>query len=410
MKTIRNLLVYFRSLLFLGLILTCGCNNDDPDPDPNPEPVDIPVKFVVVDTDELKHYDDEGNEISAPGIGEDFYGQDAAYSGVMASYQDNNNGTVTDLNTGLMWEKGQAFTQSDLEPDRYTWEEANEYCEKLTTGGYTDWRMPTLKELMSIVMWDGLLNTRSEASSKPFLDPDYFDYAYSLSDGNISALGQSWASTQYTGKSGPREVEDAYFMYNFADGHIKVTAGPNIVRAVRGTEGVFENIFVDNGDETITDQATGLMWQKGYGEDLNWKEALAYAENLELAGYSDWRLPNAKELQSIVDYKNYDWDSNTAAIDLTYFDGPTANYDSLETLYFWSSTSPASNPWTALYVSFGRALGLMEDGGAIDTHGAGALRSDPKTGDPDDWASGLGPDFPDVVSIYNYVRAVRDVD
>ena len=34
---------------------------------------------------------------------------------------------------------------------------------------------------------------------------------------------------------------------------------------------------------------------------MNWEDALSYAENLELAGYSDWRLPNAKELQSIVE-------------------------------------------------------------------------------------------------------------
>ena len=63
------------------------------------------------------------------------------------------------------------------------------------------------------------------------------------------------------------------------------------------------NDFVDNGDGTITDHATGLMWTKvDGGSPMNWEDALAYAEDLDAAGYDDWRLPDAKELQSIVDY------------------------------------------------------------------------------------------------------------
>ena len=49
---------------------------------------------------------------------------------------------------------------------------------------------------------------------------------------------------------------------------------------------------------------------------LNWEEALEWAESLEYAGYSDWRLPNAKELQNIVDYTRSPSTSETAAIDV----------------------------------------------------------------------------------------------
>ena len=64
-----------------------------------------------------------------------------------------------------------------------------------------------------------------------------------------------------------------------------------------------EGRFVDNGDGTITDLATGLMWQKAdSGMTLNWEEALEYSEELELGGHDDWRLPNVKELQGILDY------------------------------------------------------------------------------------------------------------
>ncbi|KUJ94418.1 MULTISPECIES: DUF1566 domain-containing protein [Archaeoglobus] len=64
--------------------------------------------------------------------------------------------------------------------------------------------------------------------------------------------------------------------------------------------------YADNGDGTVTDKATGLMWVKDdSGYCMNWKEALEYVQKMNeqgYLGYSDWRLPNAKELQSIVDY------------------------------------------------------------------------------------------------------------
>ena len=63
--------------------------------------------------------------------------------------------------------------------------------------------------------------------------------------------------------------------------------------------------FVDNENGTVTDTCTGLMWQKYAGNierRFEWCGALAYCEDLELAGHDDWRLPNVRELQSIVDY------------------------------------------------------------------------------------------------------------
>jgi len=62
-----------------------------------------------------------------------------------------------------------------------------------------------------------------------------------------------------------------------------------------------EPSYTDNGNGTITDNATGLMWQQADdGVVRDWQNSLTNAETLVLAGHSDWRLPNAKELQSIV--------------------------------------------------------------------------------------------------------------
>ncbi len=76
--------------------------------------------------------------------------------------------------------------------------------------------------------------------------------------------------------------------------------------------GDFENAFVDNADETVTDEATGLMWQRGGSpEPLSWLDAKAYVEQLnrlEYAGHTDWRLPTSEELASLIEvsWKNGD--------------------------------------------------------------------------------------------------------
>jgi hypothetical protein len=83
------------------------------------------------------------------------------------------------------------------------------------------------------------------------------------------------------------------------------------------------------------------MWQQDAGNDgnaLNWCSALAYCESLELADYDNWRLPNVRELQSIVDYGRVQ-----PAID-PVFGGWSS--------YYWSSTSGARGPDDAWRVNF----------------------------------------------------------
>ena len=77
-------------------------------------------------------------------------------------------------------------------------------------------------------------------------------------------------------------------------------------------KGSFNNLFIDNGDGTVTDRATNLMWQKGGSFDMvAWGDAKGYMEQLNLhhfAGYSDWRLPTLEELTSMMEcsWKNRD--------------------------------------------------------------------------------------------------------
>jgi hypothetical protein len=97
----------------------------------------------------------------------------------------------------------------------------------------------------------------------------------------------------------------------------------------------------DNG--TVTDTTTDLVWQRFEdGTRRSWKGALAYCENLALAGLEDWRLPNIKELRSLVDATQDD-----IAIDTDAFPAATGSP-------YWSSSTRAGSPSFGWYVSFSR--------------------------------------------------------
>ncbi|MBF0240638.1 MAG: DUF1566 domain-containing protein [SAR324 cluster bacterium] len=100
--------------------------------------------------------------------------------------------------------------------------------------------------------------------------------------------------------------------------------------------------FTDNGNSTVTDSATGLVWQQTDGGQKTWENALTYCEGLSLGGATDWRLPNRNELQSLVDYSK-----SNPAIDTTAF--PNTNSS-----YYWSSSAYASNTSYAWGVNFNR--------------------------------------------------------
>ena len=100
--------------------------------------------------------------------------------------------------------------------------------------------------------------------------------------------------------------------------------------------------FTDNGDGTVTDKVTGLMWQEqDDGKKMTWREAKEYAEGLSLGGYTDWRLPTIKELQSIIDYTKKE-----PSIDTTFFPSTKASF-------YWSSATVAGYPSFAWGVDFG---------------------------------------------------------
>ena len=369
--------------------------------------------YAIIDTGQTYCYDEDGT-IICPEEDDDYFGQDANYRGITPDYEDNGDGTVTDHSTGLMWQ------QSTNE--KVTHEEAVNDADEFELAGHDDWRLPTIKELYSLINFDGETGS-SVLNAKPYIDIYYFEFGY----GNILAGeryidAQYWSSTEYV--STTMDGDDTVFGVNFADGRIKGypkkmhddTDKDMFVRYVRGNKDYGKNLFMDNNDSTITDNATGLMWsQKDSGKGMDWKEALEWVQkkNAEnYLGYDDWRLPNAKELQNIVDYTRAPDTSDSAAINPIF---NITRLDDDEYPYYWTSTSHLDGIQEgdyAVYISFGEAQGYMEteprssDYELMDVHGAGAQRSDPKYGDADDYPNGHGPQG-DVIRINNYIRLVR---
>jgi hypothetical protein len=156
------------------------------------------------------------------------------------------------------------------------------------------------------------------------------------------------------------------------------------------------------------------MWmQNDNAEAISWENALSYAENSEYAAYTDWRLPNAKELHSIVDYTRSPDYTNSPAINPLFSCTKITNENSDDDYpFYWTSTTHASNMGggSAAYFCFGRGMGYMSEfGGWTDVHGAGCQRSDPKTGNASDFPEGRGPQG-DAIRIVNYVRLVRNIN
>jgi len=390
--------------------------------------------YPVVDTGQTSCYDASA-EIAAPAAGDPFHGQDAQYDVNQPSYTVSGDGlTVYDNVTGLTW---MVSPDADLDgvlespQDKLSFWDALDFPATLNAqsyGGYDDWRLPSIKELYSLILFSGVDPsgfTGDTSGLIPFIDTDVFDFVYGdESAGERIIDSQYWSSDAYVGTT--MGGDHTVFGVNFADGRIKGygttlmgSDKTSFVLCCRGNAVYGVNDFAANGDGTVTDAATGLMWmQDDSGAGMTWEDALAYAEGLDFAGHDDWRLPNAKELQGILDYTRSPQTTGTAAVDTVFTCSAISDEDGGSDFpFYWSGTTHSN--WTdapgafGAYVAFGSGYGWMQDPFPpfdytfMDVHGAGCQRSDPKDGDPADYPYGNGPQG-DVVRIYNHVRCVRD--
>ncbi len=148
--------------------------------------------------------------------------------------------------------------------------------------------------------------------------------------------------------------------------------------------------YTDNGDGTVTDEVTGLMWEKLCDEDpagvicpadhdvdsnYSWVDAftkIADMNTANYAGYSNWRLPNVREIESLADRGRFN-----PAIDPVFATGCVAPCDAAacsctRSNYYWTSTSTQGNPGFAWLLVF--ADGVVGTGNKLNNNYVRAVR------------------------------------
>ncbi|MEI7899993.1 MAG: DUF1566 domain-containing protein [bacterium] len=245
------------------------------------------------------------------------FGEDADYTINPPSYTDSGDGTIMDNVTGLTWQK--------TDGGEMTYESATEYSATLSLGGYNDWRLPSAHELYSIA-WFGNTVAPAVNTNAFTVTPAEYWWSCDVQAGNTNNV---WVANA-GGGIGNHPKSESFS----AGGTKKIHA-----RCVRGMSAPSKPLhhFVQNGDGTVTDPDTGLVWQQSQSAfPTNWEGALQVAENLTLGGRSDWRLPNIKELQSLNDEA-----LAQPSVDTNVFSGTTAGSA------YWSSTTLRASPTQA---------------------------------------------------------------
>ncbi|MCX7046922.1 MAG: DUF1566 domain-containing protein [Candidatus Sumerlaeota bacterium] len=434
------------------------------------------LPFCIVDTGQTKCYDNQ-SEIAAPKPGQTFYGQDAQFSGTQTSYTlSADEKTVLDNNTGMTWMRSPNLTNTPpVRGDKMTYPAAQAWVATVNAaryGGYSDWRLPTIKELYSLFDCRGTDPSSFRGTDTsvltPFIDPKFFNFSWGNTSLGERIIDQQYASNTSFVLNPSGSGFQKLFGVNFADGRIKgydlkMPGGfadkTFLVQLVRGGTSYGKNDFKDNGDGAITDRATGLIWSKEDSKkSMNWQDALAWAQKMnaeKYLGHDDWRMPNVKELHSLVNYSNSPDYNNKPAIDTNFFicSSIVNEAGQADFPYYWTATThggysggggglggpggqggpggpggrpgggggPGGGSGQANYIPFGRGLGWpMMVGRWIDVHGAGCQRSDPKIGPPFAFATvhtvtangvtytgySFGPQG-DAIRGLNYVRLVR---
>ncbi|WP_245597623.1 DUF1566 domain-containing protein [Psychromonas aquimarina] len=253
--------------------------------------------YAVVDTNQSSCYNSvSGQSNSCSGAG-----HDADYAGNQPDYTVSEDGlTVSDNVTGLVWQQSSDINaDGELNySDKLYQHEALSYCDNLTLAGREDWRLPNIKEAYSLILFSGKDASNYQGSDTstlvPFLAAE-FDWAFGdiFSTEGINA-GDRIIDAQYATTSlyvsTTMQGDSTMFGVNYIDGRIKgypADFKEYYVRCVTANEDYGVNQFTDNGDLTISDSATGLMWQQNDSDSVNWDQAVFSCESADTGSYED---------------------------------------------------------------------------------------------------------------------------
>ena len=244
---------------------------------------------------------------------------------------------VIDCATGLEWQRA-------VDPGIYTQADAGAYCDGLTLAGYTDWRLPSRVELVTLVNY-------AVAEPGPTIDAT----AFPGTPGDVF-----WSASAAGGRSSAGWGVGFDRGYAFSGFN---AANTYRVRCVRGDDavgiamGAPTGHFTDLRDATVRDNLTGLVWQQGFSPSIQVQaESVTYCSRLTVSRGGGWRLPTVAELQTLVDEAAW-----RPSIDPAYF--PSTPEEA-----FWSSSSAGGSPSKGWVVHF-------FFGDAFDTETTGNTRA-----------------------------------
>ena len=272
-------------------------------------------------------------------------------------FTDNGDGTITDHMTGLMW-------QQDPDENVKTWADALTYAAGSTLGDYGNWRVPNVLEMASLFNYD-------TAWASPNTQADWLE---SVGFSTAVSHDRWWTSTTVAG-----DTDQAYSAYidsggNAAriDADLKTDETHYRAIIVRGASAVLPKTgagsiggytlvtgedgdlrmgvpwpsprFTENGDNTVTDNLTGLVWEQTVSTNAtNLEGALGEANLFSDGGHLDWRLPNIRELMTLAHFGEADMDDWLNSSGFSDVVGGSAPGD-----FPWSSTrEPGSDPSVA---------------------------------------------------------------
>ena len=288
----------------------------------------------------------------------------AGHAMATKAYSDNGDGTVTDPTTGLVWMRcamGQVWdgTTCTWSGITYAWDQANAIAGKVTFAGNSDWRLPNIRELQTIV---------DRSVSNPAIDAVAFPGTSASSFWSASAVaGNSYGAwyvdffyggAYYNGKSDAFQVR-----------LVRAGQSLNLLDIARP-----DSDYVDQGDGSVKHAPTGLIWQRcavgqswtgstcsGTASSLTMDTAMVLTSSV--AGQTDWRLPSEEELLSLVDYSKKTEGRYRFPLPLIN----SSLFPNTPNSKFWSATAYDANSVLTWDVDFGSGEASITASGASIT-------------------------------------------
>jgi hypothetical protein len=244
--------------------------------------------LLLLKTDQTVCYDNDGNDVPCAGSGQD--GETNGGQSVWTSRFETQVGVVNDLTTGLFWTQSAGTATYPLD-----WSEALEYVDRLNRSrhcGIDTWRLPSRRELFSIISHQHI--NPALPSGHPFIDvfPGYYWTASECAH----LPDQAWYIHLGGGRVYRGMKYNSYMVWPVSGLHA-------------GSRRISERFVIEGS--TAFDRLTRRMWLRTFDamqHPVSWKKAFDTVDALNsqnTGGHCDWRLPNIRELESLVDLKRH---------------------------------------------------------------------------------------------------------